>query len=478
MKPNFLLLALLLLGGCAVGPDYRMPKTAAPGAFANGVQTNLSSGEIVANWWRNFNDPTLDQLVNRALTNNHDLRIAAANVREARALRRFNQFDLLPVPEASAGYTKARSSGAAIPFLPASARQTELYDAGFDATWELDFFGRVRRSIQASTAELEVAEANRRDVQVTLISEVARNYFELRGAQNELAVALRSVENQQGTVSITQARFEGGRGTELDVARAQAQLNAALATIPPFQTAIDQAIHRLSVLVGEQPTFLSDQLKPAAPLPPLPPLVSIGSPDALLRRRADIRAAERRLAAATARIGVATADLFPRVTFNGSVAFQATSISDLGKPATDAWSFGPRITWAALDLGHVRARIQAAGARAEAALANYERTVLTSLEETENALVDFGRTQTRRDYLREAVRASETAATLARQRFEAGATDFLTVLDSERVMLVARDQFARSQTSTATSLLAVYKALGGGWEFVPEGTQRAENTRQ
>jgi multidrug efflux system outer membrane protein len=454
----------LLLSGCAAGPNYHAPKTSVPDAFGNGQQTNLTSATTEVTWWRGFNDAMLNELVGRALANNHDLRIATANLREARALRRFSQFDLLPVPQGSAGYTKTRTSQAAAPFLPPNLLELGLYDAGFDATWELDLFGRVRRSIEAATADVQMAEANRRDVQVSLVSEVARNYFELRGAQNEWAVAQQNATNQQQTVQITQARLEGGRGTELDVARARAQWNGVLATIPPIETTIAQAMHRLAVLTGQQPTALVSELQTPAPLPRLPALVAIGNPEELLRRRADVRAAERQLAAATARIGVATADLFPRVTFNGSFALEATALSNLGNSGNEAWSFGPRITWAALDLGHVRARIQAADARTEAALANYERTVLTTLEETENALVNFGREQVRRDYLAESVQSSETAAALARQRFEAGATDFLTVLDAERVWLVSRDELAQSQTRTATALVAVYKALGGGWE--------------
>jgi multidrug efflux system outer membrane protein len=468
----------LVLTGCAVGPNYHAPTTTAPAAFANGTQPNLSPSDTAIDWWRGFNDARLNALVERALTNNQDLRVAAANLREARALHRFTQFDLLPVIGTTAGYTRAKTSQAAAPFLPANLLETDLYDAGFDATWELDVFGRVRRSIEATSAEVQAAEADLRDVQVTLISEVARNYFELRGAQNQLAVAHRNAENQSETVAITQARLEGGRGTELDVARARTQRSATLATIPPIETVIAQSIHRLGVLVGEQPTALIAELQEPVELPAMPALVAISSPEALLRRRADVRFAERRLAAATARIGVATADLFPRVTFNGSISLQATTIGDMGKSGNDAYSFGPRITWAALDLGHVRARIVAADARAEAALAIYERTVLTTLEETENALVDFGRERVRHDYLRDAVETSETAAVLARQRFEAGATDFLTVLDAERALLLARDEFARSQTRTATSLVAVYKALGGGWETAPSPDSPTPKTAQ
>ncbi len=457
-------LAVAGLAGCAVGPNYHPPESAAPSAFANGSQTNLVASEALSDWWHGFNDGKLDELVSRALQKNHDLRIATARLREARVLRRLSTSDLFPVVTADAAYANSRSSTAAFGGFPGIERDRELYDAGFDATWELDFFGRVRRSMEASRAEVQAAEANRRDVQVSLISEVARNYFELRGTQNELAVALKNAENQRQTVKITQALLEGGRGTELDVARAQAQLNFTLASIPPLETAVARAIHRLGVLAGEQPVALAAELKAPAPLPPLPPLIAIGSPESLLRRRPDIRAAERALAAATARIGIATADLFPRVTFNGRVALQAETLSGLGESGADTWSFGPRISWAALDLGHVRARIKASDARTEAALAVYEKTVLTTLEETENALVDFGREQARREYLQKMVAASETAVSLARQRYENGATDFLTVLDAERVLLEAQDQLARSQTRTATSLAAVYKALGGGWE--------------
>ena len=311
---------------------------------------------------------------------------------------------------------------------------------------------------------MQAVEARRRDVQVSLISEVARTYLELRGAQNQLAVAQRNADNQQETLKITQARLEGGLGTELDTARARAQLNTTLATIPPLETAMARSIHRLGVLSGQQPTALAADLKQPAPLPPLPPLVAISNPETLLRRRPDVRAAERQLAAATARIGVSVADLYPRVTFNGRVGLEASTFSGLGGAGSETWSFGPHITWAALDLGHVRARIQAADARTEASLATYEKIVLTSLEETENALVEFGREQTRRDFLDESVQASQTAATLAHQRFENGATDFLTVLDAERVLLEAQNQLAQSQTRTATALIAVYKALGGGWE--------------
>ncbi len=458
-------LTFIFLAGCAAGPNYKAPKMAVADAFENGGQTNLSTNETAVTWWRGFNDPELSGLVDRALAGNHDLRIATANVLESRALRRQAQFDLLPVPQGQASYTDTQYSRAFVPAVMGGSRHLELYEAGFDATWEVDFFGRVRRSVEANTAAVQAAEADRRDVMVTLIAEVARNYFELLGAQSELITARQNADNQRETLKITEATRDGGRGTELDVARARAQMNNTLATLPPLEAAIARATHRLSVLTGQQPTALSGELKEPKALPDLPTLVAIGNPETLLRRRPDVRAAERTLAADTARIGIATADLFPRVTFNGNFDFQAMKIGDLAKGGADTWSFGPSITWAALDYGHVRARMKAAGAHADASLAFYERTVLTSLEETENSLVDFSREEARREYLRESEKASRTAATLARQRYENGATDFLTVLDAERVLFEAQDQLAQSYTRTATALVAVYKSLGGGWEM-------------
>ncbi len=243
--------------------------------------------------------------------------------------------------------------------------------------------------------------------------------------------------------------------------------------IPPLEAAVKHSIHRLGVLTGQPPTALEAELAPPAPIPALPPLVNIGNPAELLRRRPDIRSAESSLAAATARIGVETADLFPRVTFNGNLGLQASEVSGLFKNGADTYAFGPSITWAALDFGHVRARIKAAHAQADAQLAFYEKVVLTALEETENALVDFGREQVRRDYLQASDRSATQAMKLARQRYEGGIADFLPVLDAQRTQLSIQAQLAQSETRTATSLVAIYKALGGGWEIEQPTTQTA-----
>lgn len=466
MRVALLPCLLGLLSGCVVGPDYKMPSMQAPEAFANQALEGLTTDEIETAWWRGFQDATLNQLVEQALANNHDIRVAMARLREARALLSETGFDRYPTVTSQASHTRQRSSEALT--LPGADRDIELYDAGFDASWELDFFGRVRRSIEASAAEAGAAEANRRDMIVSLLAEVARNYFELRGTQNQLAVARRNVENQRQTLDLTVVLLEAGRGTELDTSRAEAQLQSTLASIPPLETAIKATMYRLGVLIGQPPTALEAELTEPLPLPALPTRVALGRPEDLLRRRPDIRVTERTLAAASARVGVATADLFPRVILAGSVAVQATSFLGLGDRGSDTFAVGPGIFWAAFDLGRVRARIQAADARTEAALAQYEQRVLLALEETENALVDFNRQQARRDLLQASAQASEKAQNLAQERYQFGVTDFLTVLDAERTLLEAQDRVAESETRTATSLIAVYKALGGGWEIAPE----------
>jgi len=455
------------LAGCSVGPNYKAPVVPVPPQFANGASQSYTTNATDATWWLEFHDPELNKLVTTAAASNLDLRVATADLRAARASRLGARSDFFPAANGVASYSNNKFSQAALFDAPVPLRTEELYEMGFDASWELDIFGRVRRENEAANANVLAAVAVRRDVLVSLTSEVARNYFELRGLQNELGVLRRNADNERETLKITQARLDAGNGTDLDVARARAQLENTLGEIPPAESGIAHAIHRLGVLTGQQPTALITELGATAPIPALPGLVAIGNPEQLLRRRADIRAAERSLAAATARIGVAVADLFPRVTFNGNIDLQATSFSGLTGPASDTWSFGPTITWAALDYGHVKSRIDAAGAGADAALAQYEKTVLTALEETENALVDFGRAQARSQALAESVNASEEAFNLAKARYNDGAADFLTVLDAERVLLEAEDQLAQTQTQTATSLVAVYKALGGGWEGEP-----------
>ena len=470
-------LAPLLLTACAVGPNYVKPETKVGDRFASFDAAAFTQDQTVTRFWSLFGDDLLDSLVAEALAANHDLRIALARFTEARAARRQSRFDLFPTVTASGGYTKERFTEVQALAAGSPTRDQSFYDAGFDAIWELDLFGRVRRGVEARRADAESAEASLRDAQVIVIAEVARTYLELRGQQGRLAVARRNVQNQRESLDLANVRLDAGRGTELDTSRAQAQLNITLASIAPLEAAVAGSIHRLSVLTGRQPTELRDRLSPVRDLPVVPTVAAVGNPTDLLRRRPDIRVAERNLAASTARVGVAVGDLFPVVSFTGSVGFAATLSGDLGSSGTDIYRLAPGISWAAFDLGRVRARISGARARTEGVLAAYERAVLGALEETETALVFHARSKERLTYITAAADASASASRLARARYEGGISDFLQVLDAERTQLEAEDALAQSRTDVATSLVAVFKALGGAWVDAPlPGAQAGRGT--
>jgi outer membrane protein, multidrug efflux system len=468
-----LLVLALWLPGCKVGPNYVEPEVPVDPAFINAAASEAATtspqamGEpdeihALSEWWTVFSDPTLTSLVEQAIAHNHDLRIATANVRQARELLIEARFQLYPIVPARAAYEHGRLSEFS---ARGSDRDFDVFSGGFDATWELDIFGGVRRAIESRDATVGAFEADRRDVLVSVVSEVARNYFELRGNQGRLAVARQNADNQQRTFNLTQTLLEGGRGTELDTSRARSQLESTLATIPPLETVVEQAIYRLGVLTGQQPDTLIAELSPATPLPEVNQRLAIGTPADLIRRRPDIRAAERTLAASTAFIGVNTADLYPRITIDGSIGFETGDTGDGFTGGADTFSIGPRLSWTAFDLGRVKARIRASEAQAEADLANFEVTVLIALEEVDSALVAYGNELRRKEHLVAAEEASRKAAELARQRFDDGVADFLDVLDAERTLLETQDALAESATRAATLLVAVYKALGGGWEL-------------
>jgi multidrug efflux system outer membrane protein len=390
--------------------------------------------------------------------------LAAAKVDEARALGRAARLDYFPTVTSQGSYNRTHYSNAQTIATLGGPKNLTVLDAELDATWELDLWGRIRRNVKATQADLATAEANRRDAMVSLTGQLASAYLELRGLQMELDVARRNADNQRETLKLTESLLQGGRGTELDTSRARAQLNQTLAAIPSLESAISKDTHRVGVLIGSNPESVEQDLAAHKPLPELPSMVRIGNPAALLQRRPDIIASEEALRAATERIGVATADLFPKVTFNGSAGVQANKFSDFSGPNIGATSFGPGISWPAFNLGRVKDQIDAAGARARGSLATYEKVVISALEETEDALVDFGRQRARTGFLAEAAKDSEQAAKLARERYQNGVADFLTVLDAERTMLQAQSDLANSETSTATALVAIYKALGGGWD--------------
>jgi len=453
------------LAACAVGPDYHRPTVETAPKFLEAEPGVYSTDGSIGPFWSQFGDDLLDGLVIEALAANHDLRIATAHLRQSRALLTQSKLDLLPTVTSEAGYTDQRYPAAES--FGAGALDERYYNAGVDATWELDLFGRVRREVEASRATVEGQEATLHDAQVSVTAEVARTYFQLRGQQAELAVLQRNAANQQQTLDLTTSLLDAGRGTDLDTSRAKAQLDTTLSTIPPLRAAIETSIHRLSVLTGREPDALSAVLEPAARLPELPKMAVVGDPAGLLRRRPDIRVAERRLAASTAQIGVQVGDLFPKVTFTGNFGFAAGDLAALGSSPSKTFLIGPAISWPAFDLGRVEARIAGARAGADADLAAYQQTVLKALEETENALVTHARARDRLVQLTAAAQESDTAAQIARARYEGGLVGFLDVLDAERAQLQAQDQLAQSQTDAATSLIAVYKALGGGWRGAP-----------
>jgi outer membrane protein, multidrug efflux system len=451
-----------VLSACAVGPDYHRPQTPVDVQFANGGEPGFAPGDAVERYWTGFGDVLLDGLVDDALAHNKDLAVAAANLQAARAARRLAGFDQYPTVTVAGSYTHNLESQQQLPGVDQRDREFDTAQGGFDGLWELDLFGRVRRNVEASSADLGASEATLSDARVSVIAEVARDYFILRGLQDQLSLTIRNADNQLQSLKLTRTRLEAGRGNELDTSRAEAQWQTTLASVPTLQSSIATTMYRLSVLTGRQPTALGERLLPA-PLPALPAFNAIGTPEQLLRRRPDVRVAERRLAGATARIGVAMGDLFPKVTLIGEIGYWSPGIGDFGTAGSKFYSIGPSISWAALDLGRVRARISSNKAQTDAALAAYEGAVLNALEDTEGALIIYGRSQSRREALRVAAAASDKAADLAQKRFEGGLIDFLEVLDAERTALSAELLLSQSRTDSATSLVAVYKALGAGW---------------
>lgn len=462
---TLLLISLLLTGCPAVGPDYTRPETLIQDEFANKSAPFSALSQIDVAWWKQFDDRTLNQIIRLSLEHNYDLQAALANIREARALYVEAELDFLPTITSHANYNMTQRSssslGAGKGVVPSNLN---LYNTGFDVAWELDIFGRIRRTVESRYADVEAIEAQARDVMVSLVGEAARNYFELRGLQNQLAVAQKNADNQAKTFEITQLMLEGGRGTELDTSRAEAQMRTTQAIVPPLDTAIRRTIHRLSVLTGQWPDALTTQLAKPEPIPRHPDVLHIGNPADLLRRRPDIHAAERNLASATARVGVAISDLFPRLFFAGTLALEANALTGIGAAGSGAYALGPSLRWEFLNIGRVRARIIGAEARAEAYLAQYQQVVLNALEETENALVNYRNLRIRMDQLDQAARQSLEATELARLRYREGVSDFLNLLDAERRLLEDQDRLATSQTTAAMALATLYKALGGGWE--------------
>ncbi|MCY1285922.1 Outer membrane protein OprM [compost metagenome] len=455
-------LLALAISACAVGPDYRAPQPE-PARVASADGGDYQRARFETLWWQQFDDPTLNRLVAQSLQDNRELRVAYARLRAARAIRDDVGNDQLPTVTSGVSAEIGKSQQ---PGITESRVNSERYDLGLDMAWELDLFGRIQRQIEASEAETDAAQADLQQLQVSLIAELVDAYGNLRGAQLREKIARSNLDNQRESRDLTERLRDAGVGNELDVLRADARLAATEASLPQLQAEEARARHRIATLLGQRPEQLSVDLSPQ-PLPAIAKALPIGDPGELLRRRPDVRAAERRLASATANVGVATADLFPRVSLSGFLGFTAGRGSQLGSSAARAWGVAPSITWAAFDLGSVRARLRGAEAEADGVLAEYEQQVLLALEESENAFSDYGKRQQRLLALLRQSEASRAAADQAAIRYREGTVDFLVLLDAERERLAAEDAQALAEVELYRGIVAIYKALGGGWSAQP-----------
>ncbi len=459
------IIVLALYGCAAVGPDYVQVEPEAPQKWHTEPQSGLTSGrlnpETLANWWTTLNDPELSSLEQRAVQGNLDLKKAMARVREARALRGISQADLFPTLDAAASGTKYRSSENS-----GTGDESKLYMAGFDAGWELDVFGGVRRSVEAAEADLEATQEDLYDVLVSLLAEVALNYVEMRTYQARLAVTEANIKTQEETYELNRSRHQAGIINELPVQESLRILESSRSQVPALETGLEAAKNRLAVLLGEQPGKLHQELAEKKPIPVLPVAVVIGIPGETLRHRPDIRRAERNLAAQTARIGVATADLYPKFRLMGTIGLESISSGDFLDSSSRAWSIGPGVSWSIFHGGAIRQNIKVQSALQEQALIQYEAVVLRALEEVENVLVAYAKEQRRRESLAAAAAAAKQADQLARDQYQAGLVDFNNVLDGQRALLLIQDQRAQSDGAVISNLVRLYKALGGGWNYM------------
>ncbi|HYC98079.1 TolC family protein [Brevundimonas sp.] len=459
--------ASLLLASCAVGPkapDATLPPSAS-GAFIGAAAPAVTAQAARDDWWRLYDDPVLDGLIGQALTENNELEAAAANLRRVRAALGEARVGRLPGTTTTAAFNTGRPSAATVPGLPpgTEAPETDTYDAGLDVSYEVDLFGRVESTIRAARADAGAAEAALDIVRVTVAAETARAYADACSANAQIAVAERTIELQSNTVDLTQRLLDAGSGNGLDTARSRSALETTRASLPPLRAQRDGALFRLSTLTGRTPAEASEAARACQRPPQLTQPIPVGDGAALLARRPDVRQAERNLAAAAARVNVATADLYPRITLGGSLGATALEADGLGDSENFRFSVGPLISWSFPNVFAARARIEQASAGSDAALATFDQTVLVALQETETALANYANELDRRSALQAARDQAATAARLSRLRFDAGADSFLTVLDAERTLAGADAQLAASDALVTTYQIALFKALAGGW---------------
>jgi NodT family efflux transporter outer membrane factor (OMF) lipoprotein len=462
---------VLLLNGCMVGPNFQPPQVDVPAVWVGvsqtlPVQPSITTAQpaTLAHWWQNFNDPQLTALVEQAVNASLDLQLAEARLRQARATRGVVAGGLWP--EANLSATYQRTHPTSVTGAEPVTHDRNLFQAGLDAVWELDFFGGIRRNVEAANANIQAADEDIRNVQVSVAAEVALNYVQLRGFQQQIVIAQNNLKAQQHTAGITRQRFAVGFVSALDVANADAQVATTTSQIPVLETSARQAIYALSVLLARPPAALLQELLGTQPLPITPPEVPVGLPSDLLRRRPDIHQAEAQIHAATAQIGVATADLFPKFALTGALTYQTNVLQNLFTGAGRAWSFGPTVSWPIFQGGSIRSNIRVQEALRDQAFLTYQQTVLTALQEVENALIAFDKEWEHSKALNDAVVANRKAVDLSMQLYTQGQTDFLNVLEAQRSLYASEDALVQSTRNTATDLIALYKALGGGWEEV------------
>jgi NodT family efflux transporter outer membrane factor (OMF) lipoprotein len=473
--------AALLLAGCTVGPNYSRPKTVVPSAFAEpNAPAGMSDAEL-ANWWSAFGDPELDKLVARAIAQNLDVENAAARIREARANERVAGAAASPQISTTDSVNRQRISEHAIPIPPGGPQpgsgtgfglpgaEFTTWRIGFDTSWEIDLFGKTRRSVEAARARTGAAIWNQRDLQVTAAGEVAAAYLRLRTLQQQVITAEAEVARQQRYVHLIEAQVRGGLVTGQDLEQQRSSLASAIASIPPLKADAEAQIHALGVLTGESPEALIAELSPAVALPPSPPQVPAGLPSDLLRRRPDIRAAERNLAAATADIGVATADLYPSFSLSASPALVSTTLGKLLDWGSRAFSAGPSMTWPFLNGGRTRATIDVRNAQQEQALVAYRKTILVALQDVEDSLTAIDNDQRQLSALQDSLASAKRAEKISRDRYAGGLVTYSDVLQAQATRISLEGQVIQTKGAQARDTVALYKALGGGWPELAQG---------
>ena len=460
--------SLLLLSACAVGPKYTAPKVAGSADWIAAADT----APVDLTWWRSLNDATLDELMQTALAHNLDVKAAEARLREARASRDAVGGRRLPQLDASGSATRnAWSENGPIPVqrVPGFERDYNLFEAGFDASWEIDLWGHTSRAVEAARARAEGADEARRETSLRVITEVARSYVDLRSAQQQFSSVQADASAQTDVASLIAERLSKGEASRFDFLRADAQARSARAELPSLDAAVHAAVYRLALLSGQPPEALAQRLLVPAPLPACPAVVGAGLRSDMLRRRPDVREAERQLAAATADVGVATADLFPRLSLVGSLGQQALQSQQFASSSSTYFSLGPSLHWPLFAGGSLRANVRAADARADAAGAAYESAVLTALSDSETALNRFASAQKTRADREVAREQSQAALALARQRYRAGEDDLIVLLNAQSAYSASEQQSTAAEADALNSMVSLYKALGGGWEaFEPK----------